>query len=977
MAQGVAKGELTLTVEQNELEASIRYAPDPNGAEWTADKLLRIIMDARLGGWNQKRAEDLIQKLSRARGPTVEVIARGEAPQAPVPEQPEWADLAVPDELKDVAQALLSEAPPPVLYKVKAETVRVEKIVRKPGALPFLPSRSEKVIVTERREKRELVNPDPAILGSGYAKRGSRVGILSTAKPGKAGKTIFGKPVAAPAEDSQFYAGAGIVRQKNELLADEDGVVRYGERWVDMVPLPSHTWSLELAADGANCLLSYSPGDPRLPGPSAGDIVARAEELGVAREDLVPESELAEMLRKAVAECRALLGTSISANRDARIEIAVSPDGVRASLSIWKGRGKGKRLDLSELSAALKASGVRGFRAEQLKKDVLEFYKGRQSEFVDYLLAEGRAPSRGKDRSLVFALNFEEASKAAPIMAELAAQPGLAQALPSLAEFPIGAAARVARVQLGQRIGELTSGSAGQDGVDVYGRKLPALPGNDPAIRAYENIDFSRGLLTATATGYLLAEELGGGWRVRVVKHRDASIDVQVAPDAMTATVSLSSGEGLGAGLTVEGVIAALNAKGVTQGIEPFSIAEAIADARAGKPVLRVPVAHGRAPRAAGSARLEWLVKRASGTLYRMTEDGRADFKEHDTMTRVEAGQVILKVSKSASSGEDGFDVLGRTVAATAAADEQVPEHDATIREETDDSGTLALVAAQNGELVIEKNRISIHERLSVKGDVGAESGNLRFPGSVNVAGSVLAGFSLVAGGDVNVGGAVESSLVSSDGAIRVGEGVKGARKGTIRARKGIEAAFAEQALLLAVEDIRVRNACILCNVKTNGRLVLLSEKGALIGGLCRARKGVEVTTLGSENYTKTEISFGQDYLVADQIETEEREIERLKALIVQSDRSMSELERAGAGLDRVRQDKVKLVKLLEKRTMRVFDLRERFEEHVPSEVRVRGTVFPGVILESHNRFYEVRSRKTKVVFVFDPKAGRIVERPL
>ena len=210
-------------------------------------------------------------------------------------------------------------------------------------------------------------------------------------------------------------------------------------------------------------------------------------------------------------------------------------------------------------------------------------------------------------------------------------------------------------------------------------------------------------------------------------------------------------------------------------------------------------------------------------------------------------------------------------------------------------------------------------------------------------------------------------------------EGIKGARKGTIRAKHGIEAAFAEQSLLLAVEDIKIKNACILCNVKTNGRLVLVSDKGTLIGGLCRARKGIDVSSLGSENGVKTEVSFGQDYLVADQIDAEEREIGRLKNLILQSDRTMAELDLAGgsAGLDQIRQDKVKLMKLLEKRTVRLFDLREKFEGHVASEVRVRGTVHPGVILESHNRFFEVRSRRKMVAFSFDPSSGRIVERPL
>ncbi|MBL8968196.1 MAG: DUF342 domain-containing protein, partial [Spirochaetaceae bacterium] len=232
-------------------------------------------------------------------------------------------------------------------------------------------------------------------------------------------------------------------------------------------------------------------------------------------------------------------------------------------------------------------------------------------------------------------------------------------------------------------------------------------------------------------------------------------------------------------------------------------------------------------------------------------------------------------------------------------------------------------------------------------------------------------------GGDAAIAGFVEAALVSSDGGVVVGSGVKGAKRGTIRAKRSIETVFAEQALLLAVEDVKVKSSCVLCNVKTNGGLLVAADKGALVGGIVRARKGVDAAQIGSENGIKTEISFGQDYLVADMIEAEAREIEKLKGLIVRADRTMAELERAGAGLDQVRQDKVKLVKLLEKRSIRLFDLREKFEEHHPSEVRVRGTIYPGVILESHNRFFEVRSRKTRVVFSFDPQSGRIVERPL
>jgi uncharacterized protein (DUF342 family) len=978
MAQSTAKGSLTLTIDVDELRASLGFVPDPSGAEWTAEKVLRVLMDARIGGFNQRRAEDLVQKFGRAKAPLSEVVASGQAPEQPVPEAPEWCELPAPPGIAGLISSVALESPPPIVYKSRIETVKTEKMVKKAGALPFLPSKLEKVVSTERVEKKERVYPDPTVIRSGFAKKGERIGILSISKPGKQGKTIFGKPLQPVAEEGAFLLGAGVSRNRNELLAEYDGAVRMGERWVDVVPLPSHSWSLEPSADGATCFLNYTPGDPRLPAPSVDDILRKASELGLPPEGLIEASGIAAILAEANEGGEPVFSRSLSLDRDAYAEVKVSPDGLSATLSIYKGRGRGRPLELSAVSAAIKASGVKGLKAEQLKKDVIEFHRGSSPELVDYPLAQGRAPERGKDRVLTYALTFLPDEKVAELKAKIAASPSLAQAVPSLTEFPLEAVTKAAMVQLGQRIGELPPQQPGQGGVDVHGNALKGIPGNDPALKVFESIDFSKGSLTATANGVFLAGPVEGVLSLRVARLKDCSIEAGLSSDAQTAYLSLGAEEGLGTPLAVEGVLAALTAKGVAQGLEPWSIAEAVADARAGKPVLKRPVARAKPAIPPGGVKLEWIVKRASGALYSITSGDRADFREHDTMTRVAAGERILKIAETGGAGEDGIDVLGRPIkAAPLASADKVPEHDASIREEAGEEGSTILVASVGGELVAEEGRLYVRERIAIKGDVGPETGNLKFPGAVSVGGSVIAGFSLFATGDVSIGGAVEAALVSTDGSLHVSGGIKGARKGMIRARKSLDAAFAEQALILAVDDVRVRNACILCNVKTNGRLILTSDKGALIGGLCRARKGVEVTNLGSENYAKTEVSFGQDYLVADQVEAEEREIEKLKSLILQSDRTMAELEAAGAGLDRVREDKVKLLKLLEKRTMRVFELREKFEEHVASEVRVKGTVFPGVMLESHNRYFEVRSRKTKVVFAFDPQLGRIVERPL
>jgi len=983
MAQSTAKGDLSLAIEEDESEASLAFTPNKDGAEWTAEKVLRILMDARIGGYNQKKAEDLVGKFSRAKGPLKEVVASGSPPELPQPEMPSWSDMDIPADLADLAASSASEAPPPLLYKVRVESIKVEKKVKKPAALPFLAPKIEVVEVVEKREKREQVFPDTTVLRIGWAKKGDKLGTLSQAKPGKTGKSIFGKPLPPPQDESAFFSGPGVFRNKNELIASEDGVVRVGERWVDIVPLPRHAWSVEGSPDGASFFLNYTPGDPRLPAPTAPEILDKAKELGAPEDSLVEEEAVAAALGGAATSGEALFSWSLSRDRDAKAEVKVSPDGVLATLSIWKGRGHGRPLDLAMVSQALKASGLRTINFAAIKQGILDFYKGKDAELLDYPVAQGKAPGRGKDRKLSISVAFMPEDKAAEMRKRIAEHPGLSLAVPSLSEFPIEESTKLASVQLGQKLGEMPSSGTGADGMDVYGKVLPGIPGNDPAVKTFEGIDFGRDKLVSTATGVLLADEKDGLWRLRVLRFRDAAVEVSVAADSMSAALTLGAEEGLGSPLTVEGVLASLAEKGVVQGLEPYSIAEAVSDARSGKPVLKRVVARGKQGKPGGSVEVEWLAHRATGALYTIHDGNRADFRERDTMTRVEAGAPILRIKKAADAGEDGVDVLGKPVKATGSAGaDLVPEHDATIREEKDAEGNTLYVAVNGGEMVVEGlfgegGRITVREKLDVEGDVGNATGNLRFPGTVHVAGSVLAGYSLIAGGDVAIAGAVEASLVSSDGCIKVAEGIKGARKGTIRARLCIEAAFAEQALLLAVDDVRLKTGCVLCNVKTNGRLLVAGDKGSLIGGICRARKGVDVAVLGSENFAKTEISFGQDYLVADQIEAEEREIEKLKTMILQSDRTMTELESAGAGLDRIRQDKVKLLKLLEKRTHRVFDLREKFETHVASEVRVRGMVFPGVILESHNRFYEVRAKKSKVVFSFDQQLGRIVERPL
>jgi uncharacterized protein (DUF342 family) len=239
----------------------------------------------------------------------------------------------------------------------------------------------------------------------------------------------------------------------------------------------------------------------------------------------------------------------------------------------------------------------------------------------------------------------------------------------------------------------------------------------------------------------------------------------------------------------------------------------------------------------------------------------------------------------------------------------------------------------------------------------------------------------VIAGADLVIENLVEDALVSAEGSIIIKKGVKGSGKAILRAKKTIQCLFAENALILSNGDIDIKNFLLHCNIKCNGRLILGKEKGTIMGGTIRVKNGLELITLGSVSEIKTKICFGQDYLIADQIELQEKEIKKLGARALSIDALMKNQQKLKSvdpeKLRKLREDKFHILKLMEKGSKRLFFLREKFEEHYPGEVIVKGTVYPGVTIESHGRSYEVKEQKTMVAFIFNPRLGRIEVRAL
>jgi uncharacterized protein (DUF342 family) len=261
---------------------------------------------------------------------------------------------------------------------------------------------------------------------------------------------------------------------------------------------------------------------------------------------------------------------------------------------------------------------------------------------------------------------------------------------------------------------------------------------------------------------------------------------------------------------------------------------------------------------------------------------------------------------------------------------------------------------------------------------VGGKAGNVKFAGEVVVAGAVESGGYIMAG-NLKVRGRVGGALLSSDHNIQVADGIHGEGKAVLRAKKHISVGFVERSLVMAVGDVHIGKAALGCTFRVNGRIYQKTPGGGVQGGLAKVRLGLDVMNLGSPSGLATTVSFGQDYLVEDQIQAEVKETDKLREAIVQLDILMRKLTSPGDKdrLNGARQKKVLLMKMLDKRNLKLINLRDKFDLHVPSQIIVHETLFPGVSIESHGRLYEPKSRKTAVRIVFDEQTGHIQELPL
>jgi uncharacterized protein (DUF342 family) len=586
MAKKPLKGHADLKVSEDRLEVTLKFTKSDEGEEWTADKIVELLTSGGISfGY---KAEDIAKQLKiigEKSEKTVTVTIASATPAEPMTaEEAEWKEMTIPDGTSEAIDEKLKESPKPEIQKeIKTKVKKKKKVVKK-SKIPFQKPKEEEVEYSDIETKYEKVYIDPTVESFGYAVAGQSIAVVYPGKPGTPGRDVFNDPIQPQQlPDADFHHGQNVTKNGSELVADISGIVRKGSNWVDIIPFKLHEWSLRLSEDQANCLISFSPGDPKLPLPTMEEIKAKVEELEYPLDKLDSEGEIHHTLKESLDRGKAITDLPISGTEDAYYEIDIDGDQLKAVLHMRKGRGHGKKLDLKEVGTAIRESKLKLTNKDTVRDEILAFYKSPDTELCDYVLAQGRAPKEGPAQLVEYSVRVYDEKELLETKQIILDQKELLKDVDGFEDFPLEAIDAFADVEQDQRLLALSPLQKGEPGVDVFGEAIEGLPGHSYKYHYFGDIEQKDNIVIATADGLFERATVEDDVYIRVRAHQNAKALVEVLPDELEAYLSLQASKGTGKPLSEEMVQEALQEKKVVFGLDEQLIKELLEKAKSGE----------------------------------------------------------------------------------------------------------------------------------------------------------------------------------------------------------------------------------------------------------------------------------------------------------------------------------------------------------------------------------------------------------
>lgn len=301
-----------------------------------------------------------------------------------------------------------------------------------------------------------------------------------------------------------------------------------------------------------------------------------------------------------------------------------------------------------------------------------------------------------------------------------------------------------------------------------------------------------------------------------------------------------------------EEVIARLKKEKVVYGLNEAVIQMAVEQGHLKKSL----VAEGAPAHQGKSAWFEYLLETALQRGPRERADGSVDYRDLNLVQNVELNTPLMR-KHPPEAGQAGRKVTGEEIPPEMGRDYHLIE---SVGSKISEQDKNLLVAARAGRPVRLSRSVKVEDMITVQ-EVGMETGNIHFKGSVSVMGSVRSGFQVKAGGDIIVHGSVEDAILDAGGSIEVRGSIFGRDQASLTAKGDIRASFIQNASVECFGDLHITEGLFHCEVRIMGNIFIGMDggKGQINGGNIWGANSLRVKILGSMASTATRVSLGED----------------------------------------------------------------------------------------------------------------------
>ncbi|MGY3187162.1 DUF342 domain-containing protein [Lysinibacillus sp. TE18511] len=327
------------------------------------------------------------------------------------------------------------------------------------------------------------------------------------------------------------------------------------------------------------------------------------------------------------------------------------------------------------------------------------------------------------------------------------------------------------------------------------------------------------------------------------------NVEAEIARDKMSASIFINETHDFilknKENLTQQ-ILETLENEGIVHEILDFDISKV----EPGKAFL---IAQGTHPVTGTDAQITYLPKPERKPV--ISEDGKADYYDMNFISEISEGS-WLGEKIPATLGKPGQNVLGEIIAAVPGRDFPI-RYDNKSAYEVEEDGKVVIRSKIAGVLDDVKGMIGVNRHLPIHGDVGVETGNLEFNGSLSIKGTVISGYTVIATGDISIEGAEGVSgaklIKSIEGDVYIRGGIFGLGSTLVEAGGNIFVKHVNEANLVAADSIHIGSYALGSQLSAHS-IYVDERKGKIIGGRAVAKNTIVTAISGNRLERRTEL---------------------------------------------------------------------------------------------------------------------------